>query len=120
MSNKKLIAIFSGVFIAFCLLAIILSNTPYSGETVQITVDGIIYRKVDLSRDESFLIKTENGTNTISVKDGKIYMESADCPDKLCVRHGPLNNKYDSIVCLPNRVVIEYIEDSDIDAVAGR
>ena len=120
MSNKKLIAIFSGIFLFFCLLAIILCNTSYSGEIVQITVDGKIYRKADLSQDDRFLIETENGTNAVTVKDGKIYMESADCPDKLCVRHGPLKNKYDSIVCLPNRVVIEYIKDSDIDAVAGR
>jgi len=34
-------------------------------------------------------------------------MVDSACPDKLCVRSGWISRPKESIVCLPNRVVIE-------------
>ena len=45
--------------------------------------------------------------NTVVIKNGKVYMESANCPDKLCVKHKKISKRNETIVCLPNRVVIE-------------
>ncbi|MCB5224890.1 MAG: NusG domain II-containing protein [Candidatus Cloacimonadaceae bacterium] len=43
--------------------------------------------------------------NTVEIKDGKVGMTEADCPDKRCVKQG-FGDKL-PIVCLPNRVVVE-------------
>ena len=48
-------------------------------------------------------------------------MEEADCPDRLCMRRGAIRYAGDSIICLPNKVVVEISgEDAlNLDAVAG-
>ena len=120
MTNKKLIVIFTCVFFAFIVFAIILSTIQPDERIAVVTVDGKVYKEVDLSVEDTFVVETSKGTNQVRIKDDAIYVEEATCPDKLCVKHGKLNNKYDSIVCLPNKVVIEYKTASDIDAVAGR
>ena len=40
-------------------------------------------------------------------------VESADCPNGECVAMGYLKSRYLPVVCLPNRLVIQY---SDVNA----
>ena len=47
------------------------------------------------------------GRCVLVIEDGKAYMEEADCPNQICVHHSPVSHKGETIVCLPNRVVIE-------------
>lgn len=120
MTNKKLIIIFVCIFIVFAVGAFVINSIEPTEDLAVITVNGEFYREVDLTKEDNFVIETEKGYNTISVKNNMIYVTEATCPDQLCVRHGELHNKYDAIVCLPNKVVIEYKTDSGIDAIAGR
>lgn len=120
MTNKKLILIFACVFLVFSAAAIIIGGIQPEENVAVITVNGELYRQVDLSSDDNFVIETSKGKNSVTVKNNEIYVNDASCPDQLCVRHGILKNKYDAIVCLPNKVVIEYKTNTDVDAVAGR
>ena len=74
--------------------------------------------RVNLSRvTESYTIPLSG--NTILVEPGSISMQSATCPDKLCIKQGTLHT-VGKIVCLPNRVVIEMIKEKDApDAKVG-
>ena len=45
--------------------------------------------------------------NLISVIDGTVIMETADCKDQICVHHKPISSKGESIICLPHRLVVE-------------
>ena len=54
-----------------------------------------------------------NDTNVCEIKDGKAYMLSADCPDHLCMKQKSIDEKGGTIVCLPNKVVIEGNKNSD-------
>ena len=61
--------------------------------------------------------KGEN-LNRLIIKDGKAYMETATCPDGICVNHNPIFRDGESIVCLPNGVVVTIIKnDDDLDVV---
>ncbi len=120
MTNKKLIIIFAVIFVVFVMGAFVINSIQPEDDAVIISVNGKEVKEVDLSKNETFDLKTEYGNNTIQIKDGVICVCEADCPDKLCVRHGGLRNKYDAIVCLPNKIVIEYKNGGEIDAVAGR
>ena len=57
---------------------------------------------------------------TVVVSGGEVYMESADCPDQLCVRQGRRHRAGEQIICLPNQVavIIEGATDGGVDAVA--
>ena len=53
------------------------------------------------------------------IEDGKADMVWADCPDKLCVNQKAISREGESIICLPNKVVISSVggEEREVDAV---
>lgn len=57
---------------------------------------------------EDYPVLPEDGAyNLISVIDGKVTMEAADCRDQICVNHKPIMSERESIICLPHKLVIE-------------
>ncbi len=93
------------------------------GTTVTVTVDGKPYGVYALSQNITEDIYTgQNGErhNRLVIRDGEAYMETATCPDGICVAHNPVYREGESIVCLPNRVVVTVTADrggDDLDIV---
>lgn len=52
-------------------------------------------------------IETKYGYNLIEIGDEKVRVIEADCPDKIDVKQGYISNIGETIVCLPNRLIIE-------------
>ena len=47
-------------------------------------------------------------------------MQEASCPDQICVNHRAINSVGETIVCLPNEIVLKVVEQSskpEIDMV---
>lgn len=117
MKTKHWIMVF--VSLALVLLAILLLRPKQSG-LVGIYRDGRLIETVDLTKDRTIPLDGAAGGATAAVQDGEIYMASAECPDQICVEHGPLRPGGTPIVCLPNRLSIQWIErDAAVDAVSG-
>ncbi|GAA0792958.1 NusG domain II-containing protein [Faecalicatena orotica] len=104
-----------------CLAAAFIGYQFLKGKSVNadvvVTVDGEPYGRYALSADQIIEI---DGTNTLEIRDGKAAMKAADCPDKLCVHQKAISRDGESIICLPNKVVvtIEGGEKSELDGVA--
>lgn len=66
-------------------------------------------------------LKIAEGTsyNLISVTEGIIVMEKADCKDQICVRHKPISLARESIICLPHRLVVEISGDDAVVNTQG-
>ena len=47
------------------------------------------------------------GVNIIKIKDNKIGIIEADCPDKVCMNPEYIEKAGESLVCLPHKVMIE-------------
>lgn len=75
---------------------------------IRITVDGETYGEYSLLEDQEIAI---GDTNVCRIKDGEVRMVQADCPDQLCVHQNPVGEHGGTIVCLPNRVVIEAVQE---------
>ncbi len=45
--------------------------------------------------------------NTVEIKNGRVEIKNATCKDRLCVKHKAIENKGESIICLPNKVIVE-------------
>lgn len=87
-----------------------------------IKVDGRTMETVFLSgKERQIQIETPHSLNILEVKDGQIRMVKADCPDKVCIHSGPISEVYETIVCLPNRLIVEISDPAqqgvDIDAI---
>ena len=77
------------------------------GNTVSVSVDGKVIATYPLNVDRVEEIHTDNdGLNRLVIKDGKAWVETASCPDGICAAHKPIHREGESIVCLPNKVVI--------------
>ncbi len=100
---------------------IYLNFAKKSGDMVVVKVDGAVYKELPLNKDTTLEIQvTGGGTNFLVIKDGHAIIEDASCPDKICVHHRQIEKDGESIICLPNKVVVE-IEGSkqnEVDAVA--
>lgn len=85
---------------------------------VKVTVDGELFGTYSLKKEHEIEI---NDTNRLIIKDGQVDMIEADCPDQICVDHKTISRNKETIVCLPNKVVVEIVggEDAEIDAVAN-
>ena len=55
----------------------------------------------------------------VTIEDGFVFMEEANCPDQICVKHKPLNQTADPIVCLPNKLVVEVIASETENQLDG-
>ena len=60
---------------------------------------------VDLRKDSLFAIL--NGRMRVEIKGGKIRIRDADCPHHLCINMGWIQYSGQTIVCVPNQVLIE-------------
>ena len=60
-------------------------------------------------------------SNVLMIKDGRAQMKSADCPDQICVRQKAISKEGESIICLPNKVVVSIVggEEKELDAVTN-
>lgn len=87
------------------------------GSTVTVTVDGIPYASYPLSTDLRVEIKGTNGTDVLQLQGGIVQMLQADCPDRICVSHKPISHAGESIICLPNRIVVEIKGTADSPVV---
>lgn len=83
-----------------------------------VTVDGVEYGRYPLAVDTTERIELPDGSyNLLEIKNGEADITEASCPDGICVEHRTVSKRRQSIVCLPNKVVVEIEngEESDID-----
>ena len=87
-------------------------------QKLRITVSGEEYGSYSLEEDQ--VIKVGD-TNICEIKDKKVSMISADCPDQLCIHQRTIQLQGETIVCLPNKVVLEITgtRQTDQEALDG-
>lgn len=87
-------------------------------QKLRITVSGEEYGTYSLEKDQ--VIKVGD-TNICEIKDKKVSMISADCPDQLCIHQRTIQLQGETIVCLPNKVVLEITgtRQTDQEALDG-
>lgn len=89
----------------------------------EITVNGEFYSKIPLSahKGEQIIdINIDEHINKIIIKDNTIRMIEADCADSLCIYQGEISRVGQSLVCLPNKVMIEIkgkVEEDEDDVI---
>ncbi len=93
-----------------------------SGNIVTVEKDGQIIETLKLDEDIERNYDFDGETNTLVIKDGKVNVTQANCPDGICVNHKSINKSGESIICLPHKFVVtvsnDKTTDDDIDAVA--
>ncbi len=108
------VLIIGGVLLAALAWLLVLSLTSKKGDFVVVSMNDREYARLPLYENASLRIKTAAGEyNLLVVKDGQAWVESADCYNQVCVHTGRIAGEYDSIVCLPHKVVITIEKEED-------
>ena len=106
-------ALFSGLFSFFLLKP----GSP--SPTARIYSQGKWVQTADLSLDRQYTVAlSDSRYNIITVKDGKIAVTSASCPDHCCMQRGFCNSGA-PIICLPNGLEIRFTGPSQPDFSIG-
>ena len=108
-------------------LSLRMGSNDTSGRTLaQIKVGAEVLETIDLSAVTEPYTKTvytgNDGYNVIEVREGMIRVVEANCPEQIDVRQGWISSPYESIVCLPHRLVITILpagpQRRDVDGVS--
>ena len=109
--------------IGLSLLAWQIWPSPSSDRQVQVFHDGELLFSFALEETETRTVevKVAGGGATIEMKDGAVRLvPTADysCPERICLRTGRIKQPGETIICVPNKLVvrIQGLEDG-VDAV---
>ena len=118
MKTRTWIVLFAALLLLCGGLSVTVLMPGESAGSARITSHGQVIKTVSLHQDQQFTVETDTGFNVISVRDGRIAVTEASCPDHYCMLRGYCDSGTD-IVCLPNRLVITFLNEQEIDMVVG-
>lgn len=89
------------------------NNNDSDDLMVEIRIGNTPYGTYSINEDQEILVSDNDHINKVIIKDKKVYMEEASCHNQVCVRQGRISRGGQTIICLPNRVVVEIVSDSE-------
>ena len=116
LSNKRWALILGTVFLLLAGFVAWQYMSAKPAARAEVWADGVLVRTLDLSEPGEYRIESAEGWNLLTVSDGKLAVTAASCPDGDCVRCGP-RNANPPIVCLPNRISVQFSESGSVDGV---
>ncbi len=109
-----------GLLVVAAVLFLLLSRWSAGGHAVEVQVDGKTVVTLPLDTDTTYTIDgAGGGHNILVIADGRATVTEATCPDGVCVRHRGIDRAGQSIICLPNKVVVKVVGEPIVDAEAG-
>lgn len=125
MKKRDWMLIVSVLAVAFLVWGCSVSFPGGRSRTIRISIDGQTYGEYSLDRDQIIPILLDGEEiNVCETAGGKVKMIHSSCPDHLCEQQRAVTSRGGTIICLPNRVVIEAIspereEEKELDGIAG-
>ena len=114
------------IFIAAAALiaAVPLVRSSDGAPRVRIIAQGDLAGIYPLDSDNEIEIERDGHRNVVVIKDNTVHMDYSDCKNQVCVNTGKISKPGETIVCLPNYVIVEIVsseeggeDDEAIDAV---
>ena len=103
--------------VIFAIIALLLINWYKRATTkdayVVIEVNGEEFGRYPLSKDAEINVASFNGgSNIVVIKNNRVNVSEASCPDRICVKHKEIMYNGETIICLPNRMTVTIVNGS--------
>ena len=107
------------VILAVAVMLCFLPKKSTSAAYAEVYLNGQLIKTVSLREAQTFVVE-DLYTNEITVADGTIAFTASNCPGQDCIHSGSIHSTGRSLVCLPNRVEIRVVSQTDdVDFVVG-
>ena len=83
------------------------------GSMVEVTVDGELYGRYPLDKNQIIEIRNGDHLNVLVIENGEAYIKEANCPGGDCMHYRPIHYTSGKIVCLPHRVYVSITSEGD-------
>lgn len=83
------------------------AHSGTDGTQADVSAGGQRYGTYSLLEDQDITINKNGHRNVISIRGGQVSMTESDCANQLCVGQGSISRSNQTIVCLPNQVIVE-------------
>ena len=114
--NDKLLIVFLVPILLIILLLFKLTSVK-SNKVANVYYENQVILTIDLSGEEQdYIVKGYNGNVKIKAGNGKIKVVEETSEKHLCSKQGYIKESYETIVCLPNKIVIKITSNNDLDA----
>ena len=103
--------------------------------SVYLFVDGVLFKEAgssviihaphhhyqyDLSVDRVIEIPGILGESIIEIKDGEVFFITSPCPNKYCIKMGPISKNMATNACIPNGIILQIVGEKKggIDSIS--
>ena len=125
LRKADILLFFSFLALAALIAALPLMRSSGNGQMVRIISGGEVVGNYPLEKDIEVEVDRGGHLNIVSIEDKKVSMKYSDCRNQICVHTGEITRPGDTIVCLPNYVIVEITgsreggdEDDAVDVIA--
>lgn len=114
---KPLEAVIIGLVLIGSIAAVFVMSRSGGSRTAVIRCKDVRY---ELSLDKDGVFRFDGVDAEFEVKNGKIRLTNASCPDKLCEKTGFIGSSGQSIICVPGKIAVSVAgANESVDAVIG-
>ncbi len=114
--RKNDIFLAASVIILCLIIAVIPFFFSSDGSSVLIYVDGEVYAEKSLNENS---VTDIDGLMQVVIENGKAYVKNSVCPNGACEHSAPVSASGESIICLPNKIMIKISGETEMDAISG-
>lgn len=110
------------VVIGLAASAVLAMSRSEAGKDAKVVIEsnGKTFAEYSLYSDETVTVPAPKKTsadapgyyNVVKISGGEVSVTEASCKNQVCVKHGSIKHTGETIVCLPNRLVVR-IEDPE-------
>ena len=85
-------------------------STTDSGNSGNLVIykNGLVIKEASLSENKIIKLPVDSGNISIEIKPGNgVHILESSCPAKVCVHTGWIKRPGETIICLPNKILLE-------------
>ena len=101
----------AGLLALGLIAAILLPLLLPAGDAVAVEINGEAAGIYPLNVDRVERIESEGGYNLLIIKDGRAFIDDADCRCGVCVAHAPISDEGETVICLPHKLAIRIVKE---------
>ena len=114
--NKKDKILIISLLVVSIISILILKLNKKQSSVAYVYHDNKLLKEIDLNINKTYTFEGSKGKVIVTVEDKKIKVDKETSEYHLCSKMGYISKPHETIICLPNKIVIE-IGGNEVDTV---